>query len=157
MQFSLLAPLLIVITSTTAGPGTPASRQLAANGSASGIWELPGGTGGFTVGTLYSVDGRSSLYELQAGLLPVVVGRCNACAAGAIAGTLDDGIGTGPDFAVDGLYVAVLVYGVGVGAFEAALRPTSGASAGVMRGFFLDPNASGTPTGAFQARYDLGP
>jgi hypothetical protein len=119
---------------------------------------LPGGSGGaFALGTLFDLDGSTSRYQFQ-GALIAAPPICGVCQAGFIAGTLDDGFGTGPDFRVEGLYFGLVLYGVGAGAFYVDLLRPTGEEVGDMEGLYLDPAAlDGSLVGTFVADYELQP
>lgn len=147
---------LLVILSATLGLGA-GQRQRGAllRGPASGIWEQPEGGGAFVLGTLDALDGGPALYELRATLAPYPV-MCPACVAGSISGTLDDGIGPGPDFLVLGSYVGDIAFDGGVGDFALIVKKPGGTRVGSLRGHFSDPGGQGSPRiGSFVGRYAI--
>src|SRR5262245_43173725 len=126
MQLSLVRSLLLAFTGTVLVPGVGETNSGAfQEGDARGTWDLPiPGANGQVLGTLFDSEGDLWLH-FQAGLVAAPA-LCQACQTGLVAGTLDDGIGSGPDFLVDGLYVGVVAYGIGLGGFDLAVRTPTG-------------------------------
>jgi hypothetical protein len=59
---------------------------------------------------------------------------------------------------VEGVYVGVVLYGVGAGAFYVDLLAPTGEEVGDMQGLYLDPAAlDGSYVGSFVADYELQP
>ena len=153
MQLSLLVPVLFVIASTR--PVATSPTVASTSGPADGVFELPGG-GNFVLGTLYTADGQEPVYTLHSGLVPIL--SRSYLQVGGMNGTLDDGLGDGPDFQVEGYYVAAILFGAGVGYFAGEMYDSSGAEAGYMFGFFLDPQVQGSsPLGLFEGEYEFEP
>jgi hypothetical protein len=109
-----------------------------------GVWDL---SQGLVLGTLDTFHGSGRPLALEATLLPYPL-MCPACWGGEVEGTLDDGIGTGPDFLVDGGYAG----DVAAGTFAFTLRLPDGTPAGSMRGRI---QASWSGPGGFTGRYTL--
>jgi hypothetical protein len=146
--------LLLVLASALLGLGAGQVRNGATlRGPASGYWNLPGSEDGFVLGTLDAIEG-TALYSIQASLVAFGV-ACPACVAGEVRGALDDGLGPGPDYLVEGYYSGTVVNDGGVGEFEAILRTPGGARVGSLHGRFFDPGGRAGPAGSFRARWAL--
>jgi hypothetical protein len=137
---SFLLVLACALFGLSAGQGPRGVRH----GRVDGLWEL---SQGVVLGTLDTFQGGGRPLALQAMLFPFPV-MCPACWVGQIAGTLDDGIGVGPDFLEEGGYAGDLA----TGAFAANLRLPDGTPAGSMRGRI---QASWSGPGSFAGRYAL--
>lgn len=144
---SFLAVLALSATPQTSGRG--AFFQ----GPAAGILDRlpPGAPNGYMMGSLDDVSGPGMVYVLSASLVELGV-ACPACFAGLIDGTLDDGIGPGPDFLVMGSYYGTLPDGTGT--FRAAVLRPGGALAGRITGRLADPPETSQP-GIFRGRWRL--
>ena len=150
---SILSTSFLLALALCASPertGAPGSLR----GPASGGWELPGTDGeGFAIGSLDTIRGGATIYAFEA-VLADQGAACPACFVGLIEGTLDDGIGSGPDFVVEGTYAGLVLDGSGW--FDAEVRHPGGAPAGRLQGRFVDPEG-GLATGAFRGRWQLRP
>jgi hypothetical protein len=138
--------LLVSIFLVSAGQ----AKRAPLTGTASGICELP--PNGFVLGSLDPFDSGESSYTLQATLLDSGLAMCPACILGKIQGTLDDGIGRGPDFLVDGFFGGDIPSGAGT--FGARVKRPNGADVGWIRGEFRDPFVS-QQAGSFVGRFRI--
>jgi hypothetical protein len=124
-------------------------------GVGQGMWALPlssSGTGSLD-GILYT-SGPSFAYHFTATLTDEPT-PCLSCIEGSIHGTLDDGIGVGPDYLVHGHYDGAFLSGQGT--FTAKIFPATGPAVspvGRMRGVFDDPPGNTTP-GTFKCRWAI--
>jgi hypothetical protein len=76
--------------------------------------------------------------------------------AGEVSGTLDDGVGPGPDYLVDGYYYGTVVFDGGVGELDLVLRTSAGVRVGSLHGRFSDPGGlPGPVSGSFAGRYAI--
>ncbi len=129
-------------------------RSVAPLGPATGLWELPElGASGLALGTLDAFVGGPPAYAFVAELIPWDL-ACPACIGGEIYGVLDDGVGPGPDFLVEGIYTGVLFGGAGT--FRAQIKRPDGTRAGRILGSFADPLGQGSP-GSFTGTYRIRP
>jgi hypothetical protein len=142
MHKTLQRCLVLALVFVLFGPGTGLAQQGTRYGRARGDW-LPASI----VGT-FDTHGGARPLTLEATLLPLPL-MCPACLGGEIQGTLDDGVGPGPDYLVQGSYRGDLISG----RFVLVLRNPNGTVAGSMRGRFRDPFL---PSGSWVARYTLG-
>lgn len=146
--------LFLVLASALVGLGAGQVRNGATlRGQATGFWNLPGSADGFVLGTLDAVEG-TALYSMQARLVASGV-ACPACVAGEVLGALDDGVGPGPDYLVEGYYYGTVVHDGGVGELTAVLRTPGGARVGSLQGHFSDPGGMAGTAGLFWARWAL--
>jgi hypothetical protein len=132
---------VLLLFAVSAAPQT-SPRAALLGGPARGILELPSGVEGFMLGALYDSTGSRPLFALSARLVPSPV-LCPACFLGRIEGTLDDGVGPGPDFTVRGFYTGTTFDGRG--SFDLAILRPGGARVGRIRGRLLDPPLSPDP------------
>ena len=115
------------------------------SGVTSGAFAVPefNNDDGFVSGDLYQGDFLIVRYHWE-GTLHRIKSPCLSCIEGTIEGTLDDGIGPGPDFVVRGRYVGNFF--VGNGDFSARVfKTTGGAALGSIHGTFSDPPNDGAP------------
>jgi hypothetical protein len=77
---------------------------------------------------------------------------CDACVEGMIAGTLDDGIGPGPDYLVRGRYFGT-IYGFGSYRVD-VFRPRGTVPIGSIRGRWVDEVDESGP-GEFGGRFRI--
>jgi hypothetical protein len=155
----MLAVALFVLCATGAGwiaetqaQGTCTLRR----GLGAGMWELPLAPGavGSLDGVLYDPSGPVLLYHFAATLNDVPT-PCLSCIEGTVAGTLDDGIGPGPDYIVQGSYKGLFLNGTGT--FKATIYKTIGPAfipVGRMHGVFDDPPGIPGP-GDFKCRWAI--
>jgi len=157
MQFPLLLPLVLVSTGTAFSEAVEMRPVPALEGEATGAWDLPtGGASGLALGTFFDA-GENPVLNFQAGLV-AGPSLCSFCLTGLAAGTLDDGIGTGPDYLVEGVYYGVVVYGIGLGGFDLELHDPTGAAVGEMYGYFVDlAGVQDELLSLFYGDYELGP
>ena len=124
------------------------------SGVGSGSWVLPSGSGtsdGYLAGTLYLSPAGTFRFAFNATLTDVPT-PCLSCITGTIDGTLDDGVGPGPDYKVKGTYSGVFV--TGKGSFTCEIRTLTGTTVGKIDGTFTDPPSSTTP-GTFKCTWSI--
>jgi hypothetical protein len=126
------------------------------DGIAFGDWDLPSGVGspGFLSGKLADPTGSYGIYAFDAVLTDVPT-PCLSCVEGTISGTLDDGIGPGPDYDVVGEYSGFFFTGKGK-FFAKIVPPGSNTSVGVVEGKFEDPPFPGG-IGKFKGKWEICP
>jgi len=149
------AALLALLFCWPAAAGTPVAGAFA-TGYAKGAWHLPEppAIAGDAQGVLYTPAGLP-LYTLDAQLTEIV-SPCLSCREGDLHGTLDDGIGPGPDFVVQGHWIVSQF--TGQGSFDATIwKPTGPALTPVGRliGLVDDPPFPPGVPGTFSARWAL--
>lgn len=129
--------------------GAPTSASMPAQavcdgGTAAGPWRMPirsQGTG-IASGRLVDSVTHQTAYRLRL-LLTDEPTPCLSCVQGDIAGTLDDGVGSSPDYFVRGSYFGSFMGGSG--SFQLRVfRPSDGAVVGVVTGDFADLPGDGT-------------
>ena len=93
------------------------------DGVTSGQWDLPSGSSsfGFLSGKLADPTGTYGIYAIDAVLVDDP-SPCLSCVTGAIYGTVDDGIGPGPDYYLVGGYSGIFF--TGQGTFAAKIVPS---------------------------------
>jgi hypothetical protein len=146
-----------VAAAVVALAGSAAAWFACQDGPAAGDWDLPSGSGtsdGFIDGKLIDPVTNTGLYQFLAVLTDVPT-PCLSCIAGTIDGTLDDGVGPGPDYIVIGEYTGHWLSGRG--SFEAKIVPPgSNTSVGIIKGDFSDP--PGVPgIGSFEGSWEICP
>ena len=156
----LVCAVLSLCAFSPSGPGPVASAVGA--GKVSGVWELPlGPQNGYVDGDLYApstvpTSSASPAYHFTAVLkaLPVPV---TMMLAGTIQGTLDDGVGPGPDYLVSGSYAGLLSTVIGTGTFSAQIaQPAVSSPSGFIAGNFIDMPMSLSPVpGHFNGRWKI--
>jgi hypothetical protein len=105
-------------------------------------------------GLLTLGSGTAVAYTLSANLIDVS-SPCLSCIEGELVGTLDDGIGPGPDFVVHGHYLGSFF--TGSGSFRAEVLSLSGAHrVGRITGTFDDTPITPGP-GTFDGRWRVCP
>ncbi|MGQ0552852.1 MAG: hypothetical protein ACT4PU_06490 [Planctomycetota bacterium] len=132
-------------------------------GKASGQWQLPfGPQPGFVNGSLYMsspvpTPSTSPAYHF-AGVLTAKPVPSSTMLAGTIQGTLDDGVGAGPDFLVVGTYSGQLSGMTGTGSFSVqTISPSAATPSGAISGTFTDMLISPTSApGSFTGRWKIG-
>ena len=126
------------------------------DGLAFGEWELPSGWGspGFMSGKLTDPTGSYGIYAIDA-VLTDVPSPCLSCVEGTIYGTLDDGIGLGPDYYLVGEYSGFFFSGEGE-FFAKIVPPGSNTSVGIVEGKFADPPFPGG-IGKFEGKWEICP
>jgi hypothetical protein len=134
----LAAALLAAVCgwSAEAAPGAGTS----VSGIAKGIWQLPEPqyATGTAEATLYPL-GPGPVLAFRAKLTEIV-SPCLSCREGDLVGTLNDGVGSSPDFIVNGHWLASQLSGQG--SFESLIwkaGSTSGVPVGKLEGDFNDP------------------
>ena len=150
--FSTLFGVSILGLAALPQQGGTAGRSWRLIGPMRGVWELPQTMQGkgFLAGT-FDMFGGGTLYAFDAMLIDVP-SPCLTCIEGTLVGTLDDGIGSGPDYLVTGSYLGSFFSGEGV--IEATLsRPSGAAAAGRITGRFGDPSSD--ELGAFGGRWTI--
>lgn len=126
------------------------------DGVALGDWDSPTTSGGygFLSGKLADPTVTYGIYAFEA-VLTDVPSPCLSCIEGTIDGTLDDGVGTGPDYYVVGEYHGSWFGGDGE-FFVKIVPPGSNTSVGVVEGKFSDPPwPSGI--GKFKGKWEICP
>ena len=101
------------------------------------------------------VSGGAVFFSLvpERAVLTDVPSPCLSCIEGDVHGFLDDGVGTPPDFVVNGHYSGSF-FG-GTGSFDLRVfRPTGGTPVGFLSGTFADPPGDGVP-GTFSASWQI--
>jgi hypothetical protein len=126
------------------------------DGIALGDWDLPSGSSsyGFMSGKLADPTGTFGIYSVDAVLVDSG-SPCLSCVAGTILGTVDDGIGPGPDYYLVGDYSGLFFTGKGTFAAK-IVPPGSNTSVGVVEGKFEDPPFPGG-IGAFKGKWEICP
>jgi hypothetical protein len=159
-----LLTLCAVVSLCAFAPSGPGLTAVASgNGKASGQWQLPfGSQPGFVDGFLYAgspvpTPSASPAYHFT-GVLTAKPVPSSSMLAGTIQGTLDDGVGPGPDFLVVGSYDGLLSGMTGTGHFGVQIISTSSAvPSGFVAGSFTDMLISPTPApGTFGGRWKIG-
>ena len=150
--FSTLIGVSILALGALSQQGGIAGRTWRLTGPMQGVWELPHTQQGkgFLAGSVDALGG-GALYAFDA-LLIDVGSPCLSCIEGTITGTLDDGIGPGPDYLVSGRYIGFFT---GEGMLQATLTRPSGVPAGRIVGRFDD--TSWDEPGAFGGRWTIRP
>lgn len=127
------------------------------DGPAAGDWLLPqtsGGSDGWMDGKLIDPVLNQGIYAVSA-VLTDVPSPCLSCVQGTISGTLDDGVGVGPDYYLVGEYSGQWLSGQGT-YWAKIVPPGSNTSVGLVWGDFAD--APGTPGhGSFDGRWEICP
>lgn len=147
------AAALIATLGAATGSGTAATTVLCRGGAASGVWSLPhSNQDGSADGFLYRGSSTTAIFHLTA-TLHDVPSPCLSCIEGTLTGFLDDGVGSGPDYFVDGRYLGSF-FG-GTGNFHASVYSTStGAQVGRIGGEFADTDPLAQP-GTFHGRWRI--
>lgn len=100
-------------------------------------WDLPSsGPSGLASGALF-LGQSTPQYAFAATLVDTTPPGCLACLSGTVQGTLDDGVGVGPDYIVRGVYSGASLTSSGllrIGIFD----PITNARVGRMNGDFVD-------------------
>lgn len=149
--FAAASLCAFALASPQSSTATPSSARF---GKALGTWQLPlPAQNGYVDGYLYELTPATTpAFHFSATLAagPVL---CPACVAGSIQGTLDDGVGPGPDYFVVGYYSGTSFNGAGT--FSARIfAPTSAAPRGYIAGQFSNPPLLPV-LGHFNARWAL--
>ena len=125
-------------------------------GLALGDWDLPPGG----PGSLGTMDGDLflngvALYKLS-GTIQEEGSPCLSCRQGSFSGTLDDGIGIGPDYEVSGTWFGNFFSGQGTwrGTISKPVGPAL-VPVGRLRGVYKDPFGGPGSVGSFAARWVL--
>ncbi|TAH38088.1 MAG: hypothetical protein EYC70_05555 [Planctomycetota bacterium] len=145
---------LVLLLCSCLALGLPAdaarsSARPCARGAMNGAWNLPHplASDGFIDGRLFDANGNS-VFALRATLTDVV-SPCLSCIEGTIQGTLDDGVGTTPDYLVYGNYRGNFL--ARQGSFTALLYPYgSRTPTGKLNGAFRDPYSNPDVPGQFR-------
>lgn len=147
--FSTVAALAAILVCSGASDPTPV---LCPSGVVDGVFALPATSSGAgqAVGVLFHGSTSTVAYTFTANLTDVPT-PCLSCIEGEIDGTLDDGIGPGPDFLVRGHYRGASLNGTGW-YWAQVLTPGGGTLAGRMGGTFSDPMGIPGP-GTFDGRW----
>ena|SRR5436190_4992461 len=126
------------------------------DGVTSGQWDLPSGSSsfGFLSGKLADPTGTYGIYAIDAVLVDDP-SPCLSCVTGAIYGTVDDGIGPGPDYYLVGGYSGIFFTGQGTFAAK-IVPPGSNTSVGIVEGKFEDPPFPGG-IGKFEGKWEICP
>jgi hypothetical protein len=125
------------------------------NGVGYGTWDLPDlAMPGTVDGDLYVSNATAPRYHFHASLIDVP-SPCLSCIEGDIHGTLDDGIGPGPDYIVTGHYNGSFFGGRGL--WHAKVHDAAGALHGKLRGRFNDPPTNVPHAGHFIAQWEVSP
>jgi len=139
-----------------AAPSTAPQSCVLRRGLATGDWDLPP-TG---PGSFGAIDGDlflngAALYHLS-GTIAEVGLACPSCRGGTYAGTLDDGVGAGPDYVVSGTWYGDFFSGKGTlqGEIFKNVGPAQ-ISVGKMQGRYKDPMGVPDPVGSFAARWKI--
>lgn len=154
VRVSSLASLACVALSASTPPH-PGPRPCP-SGAALGAFDLPvaSGGGGSLSGSLVLGSGGAVAFTLTAALVDVP-SPCLSCLEGQIQGVLDDGVGVGPDYVVDGTYTGSFFGGSGT--FGARVLDLTGTRVvGRIAGEFFDPPPLTGP-GMFQGAWRVCP
>jgi hypothetical protein len=125
-------------------------------GAGLGNWDLPPAG----PGSLGAIDGDLFLNGMAVYHMTGVIMEeglaCPSCRGGTFFGTLDDGIGIGPDYTVSGTWFGDFFSGQGTwqGTIFKDVGPAK-IPVGRMRGIYKDPMAVPDPIGTFAARWVL--
>jgi len=157
--------LVTAIVLTVAGPAdsmTTSGGSLRLTGTGRGMWTTPEyhDGSGMLFGSALLKGSQPALYTFEATLTdamstgPIV---CLGCLDGDIVGTLDDGIGVGPDYYVFGSYFGV--FSSGDGMFRGVIRDTPfpvSPPVGTFDGRFMENPGSGR-LGVFNVTFQIRP
>lgn len=124
------------------------------HGVGMGHWDLPlSSSGQGTVDGIFWIPNVPNSSMQFAATLTDVPGPCLSCIGGTLQGTLDDGIGPGPDYIVDGEYFGSFFGGNGSWSARIyAANPPGTTPVGRIRGKFDDPPSNAGP-GSFVCRW----
>ncbi len=149
------AALLVAFCGSQAEARAPLAGTTV-SGIAKGIWQLPEPqyATGSAQGTLSTLGG-ASVFAFRA-QLSEIVSPCLSCREGDVNGTLDDGIGPGPDFLVLGHWTSGQLSGQG--SFETWIWKVSAplaAPVGRFEGDFNDPPMPPAQPGPFSGMWTM--
>lgn len=152
---TLTAALLVGALAVCALDARPAqSSTTIRRGYGNGNWDLPTASAGQgTIDGIFFIPNVPNFSMHFTGTLTDIPGPCLSCIGGTLQGTLDDGIGPGPDYIVDGAYHGSWFSGKGnwTASIYAANSPQT-TPVGRVRGVFDDPPPNGGP-GTFACRW----
>lgn len=125
-------------------------------GLGQGSWDLPttsAGQGAFA--GLFLIPNNPTFGMQFIGTLTDIPSPCLSCIGGTLHGTLDDGIGPGPDYDVVGTYSGLWLSGSGVWTAQIhSLHTPQPTLVGRVGGTFHDPPVNGGP-GTFACRWKI--